>query len=172
MNKVLKFLSYRGAYLSGTIMKKILNSDLITLKKYSTQDYVYLATFGVEALYLRILAPIVTLLADLILLIAFTATLIVVNPVSAIATLLILIIVALVLNMIQRRKVKYYGKEFSKKDIESRIKLAEAINSLSEIKVRNRQEYIFENFLSDRVEVAKASAFNNLIAYSNKYIIE
>jgi ABC-type multidrug transport system fused ATPase/permease subunit len=172
MSRVFRFLSNSGARLSSNLMRKLVYSDSAALKKYTSQEYVYLSTFGVESLYLRILAPLVTLIADVVLLIGFAVALFVVDPISAAATLIILVLVNSILNLIQNRKIQHYGQVSTKFEIKSREKMIESIKSIREIRTRNRQEYVINQYEQDRNAIANATAFNNWTAYSNKYIIE
>ena len=172
MSKVFRFLSFSGARLSTEIMRKLIYADNAALKKYTTQEYVFLSTFGVESLYLRILAPLVTLISDAVLLLGFATALFVIDPASATATIVILLIVNTILNQVQNRKIQHYGEISTNYEIKSREKMIESIKSIREIRTRDRQEFVIQDYANKRSLVAGASAFNNWTAYSNKYIIE
>lgn len=172
MSKVFRFLSYSGARLSSKLMRNLIYADIAALKRYTTQEYVYLSTFGVESLYLRILAPLVTLISDAVLLFGFALALFIIDPVSATATVGVLLLVNFILNIIQNKKIQHYGQISTNFEIKSREKMIESIKSIREIRTRNRQEFVIAQYTSDRNLVANATAFNNWTAYSNKYIIE
>ena len=172
MRKVFGFLSNRSAALSARIMKLIVDSDVASLRKFSTQEYVYASTFGVEALYLRILAPTYTLIADLTLLSIFGIALLLVDPFSALMTLALLITISIILDKLQSAKVVSHGIQSTELDLKSRSRLTEAIESIREIRVRNSEKYISEAYEFERHRIANSIAFNNWVAYSNKYIVE
>lgn len=172
MKKVFRFLSRRAAKLSAQITNKILNSDITKIQKFSTQDYVYATTFGVEALYLRILAPTFSLISDFTLLIGFTIAMLVIDPFSAAAAAILLLFVAYLLNKLHSNKISNHGKKATTIDLQSRQLLTESIFSLREIRVKDRQNYLIDQYRRYREEVADSVAFNNWAAYSNKYVIE
>ena len=172
MRKVFGFLSNRSAALSAKIMKLIVDSDVASLRRYSTQEFVYASTFGVEALYLRILAPTYTLIADLTLLSIFGIALLLIDPFSALITLALLILISMILDKIQSAKVSAHGIQSTELDLRSRSRLTEAIESIREIRVRNREKFISEAYELERQRIANSIAFNNWVAYSNKYIVE
>lgn len=170
--KVFRFLSNSSAALSKNLVELIVNADVAALRKFSTQEYVYASTFGVEALYLRILAPAFTLVADLMMLSLFGFALVIIDPFSAILTITLLLLISLILDKLQATKVTMHGKQSTELDIKSRSRLAETIESIREIRVRNRENFIVSNYGQDRQLVANSIAFNNWVAYSNKYIVE
>ena len=172
MKRIYYYLSLRGAKLSGQVMNKVVSSDLSRLKKYSSQDYIFYTTFGVESLYLRILAPYYSAISDFTLLAGFAILLFVIDPFSASSTVVMLLCILIILNLIQAKKIQLQSNISVKSDLKSRKNFSEILDSLRELRVHNRQEFVSKNFSQERELVANSIAYNNWIAYSNKYLVE
>ena len=172
MKRIYYYLSLRGAKLSGQVMNKVVSSDLSRLKKYSSQDYIFYTTFGVESLYLRILAPYYSAISDFTLLAGFAILLFVIDPFSASSTVVMLLCILIILNLIQAKKIQLQSNISVKSDLKSRKNFSEILDSLRELRVHNRQEFVSKNFSKERELVANSIAYNNWIAYSNKYLVE
>lgn len=172
VRRTLFFLSRRGAAISSELYAKIISQSLQGLQKRSTQDYVYSVTFGVEAITLRILAPLVTLVSDGSLMLVMSLGLLFVDPVMAISSFLMLATVSLILFQTMHRRAGSLGLLNSKVDVQSRENVVEAISSFREVSVKNRQSYYARSFAESRYKMADILAENNFMPYLSKYVIE
>jgi len=172
IRKTLFFLSRRGAAISSELYSKIISQSLQGLQKRGTQDYVYSVTFGVEAITLRIIAPLVSLVSDVSLMLVMSVGLLIVDPIMAISSFLMLSTVSFILFQTMHRRAGKLGLLNSKVDIQSRENVVEAISSFREISVKNRQSYYARSFSDSRYRIADILAENNFMPYVSKYVIE
>ena len=172
IRKTLFFLSRRGAAISSELYSKIISQSLQGLQKRGTQDYVYSVTFGVEAITLRIIAPLVSLVSDVSLMLVMSVGLLIVDPIMAISSFLMLSTVSFILFQTMHRRAGKLGLLNSQVDIQSRENVVEAISSFREISVKNRQSYYARSFSDSRFRIADILAENNFMPYVSKYVIE
>jgi len=172
VRKTLFFLSRRGAAISSELFAKVIAQSLQGIQSHSVQQYVYSLTSGVEVITLRILAQFVTLISDGSLLIVMSVGLLVVDPVMAMSSFLMISGVSYLLYRMMHERAGRLGLLNSRTDVESREKVAEAISTFREISVKNRQSFYAKEFENSRFKIAEILAENNFMPYMSKYVIE
>ena len=121
--RILFFMSRRGASLSADLVAKLLSQSLLKIQNKSTQEIIYAISAGVEMLVMQILATTVVMIADLSLLIIMAVGLLVVDPVTAIGTLLIFSLIGFFLYKFMHVRAKDLGRLSSIYAIESSEKI-------------------------------------------------
>jgi len=129
-------------------------------------------TFGVEVITLRILAQFVTLISDGSLMVVMAIGLLVVDPIMATSSLIMLGTVSYLLYRMMHQRAKNLGLLNSSTDVESREKIVEAISAYRELSVKNRQSYYSSEFKNSRFKISEILAENNFMPYMSKYVIE
>jgi ABC-type multidrug transport system fused ATPase/permease subunit len=170
--RILHFLSRRGAKLSATLVARLLSSSLLQIQSRSAQATIYALTSGVEIIMLRVLATVVALVSDGSLLIVMALGLFIVDPVIAISTVLLFLLIGLALYRLMHVKARTLGMQNSRLDIASSEKIIEVINTYRETVVRNRRSYYAEEIGKIRFELADTLAETNFMPYVSKYVIE
>jgi len=172
VRRTLFFLSRRGAAISSDLFSKVISQSLQGVQKHSIQEYVYSMTFGVEVITLRILAQFVTLMSDGSLLLVMAIGLLIVDPIMALSSLLMLGTVSYFLYRMMHQRAENLGLLNSRTDVESREKIVEAISAFREISVKNRQSHYSSDFKNSRFKISEILAENNFMPYMSKYVIE
>jgi len=129
--RILHFLSRRGAKLSATLVSRLLSSSLLQIQSRSTQATLYALTNGVEIIMLRVLATVVALVSDGSLLVVMALGLFIVDPVIAISTVLLFLLIGLALYRLMHVKARTLGMQNSRLDIASSEKIIEVINTIA-----------------------------------------
>jgi ATP-binding cassette, subfamily B, bacterial PglK len=172
IRKTLFFLGRCAAEIASDLFGRVLARPLTGLSKYSSQQYVYSLTSGVETLTLRIIGSSVTLLADLTLLIFVLAALVYVNlPMTIVATLVVGAM-AWVLHLLTTNRSKVLGSKYAGLDIASRESLIDALTAFREISSKSRASHYQAKFAASRSEISKALAESTFMPYMGKYVIE
>lgn len=172
VRKTLFFLSRRGAAISSELFSKVISQSLQGIQRHSIQEYVYSLTFGVEVITLRILAQFVTLISDGSLLVVMAIGLLIVDPIMATSSLLMIGAVSYLLYRMMHQRAVKLGLLNSSTDVESREKIVEAISAYREISVKNRQSFYSSDFRNSRFKISEILAENNFMPYMSKYVIE
>jgi len=170
--RVLFFLSRRGAKISANLISRLLAQPLLTVQARTTQETLYAVTGGVVIITLGILATAVIFVSDLALLIVMAIGLYVVDPVTALGTFLIFILIGAALYQSMHVKAKKLGVETSILNIQSNEKIVEVFSSYRESVVRNRRDYYAREIGRVRFELANANAEMGFMPYVSKYVIE
>lgn len=172
VRKTLFFLSRRGAILSSTLFSKVISQSLQGIQKRSIQEYLYSITGGVEIITLRILAQFVTLISDGSLLFVMAIGLLIVDPVLAITSFIVLGSVSYILYMLMHARARKLGLQSARTDIKSRESISEALSTYREMSVKNRQSHYVKEVRDARMEIANILAEHNFMPYMSKYVIE
>ena len=170
--RILFFLSRRGAKVSADLISRLLSQPLLVVQSRTTQETVFAVTRGVVIIVLQVLATAVVWVADLALLIVMMIGLLVVDPVTAIATFTVFSLVGFFLHKYMHVLAGNLGFENSKIEIQSNEKIVEAFSSYRESVVRNRRDYYAREIGHLRYSIANTSAEMGFLPYVSKYVIE
>jgi ABC-type multidrug transport system fused ATPase/permease subunit len=170
--RILFFLSRRGAKVSADLISRLLSQPLLVVQSRTTQETVFAVTRGVVIIVLQVLATAVVWVADLALLIVMMIGLLVVDPVTAIATFTVFSLVGFFLYKFMHVLAGNLGLENSKIEIQSNEKIVEAFSSYRESVVRNRRDYYAREIGHLRFSIANTSAEMGFLPYVSKYVIE
>jgi ABC-type multidrug transport system fused ATPase/permease subunit len=170
--KILFFLSRRGAKISSELISRLLSQSLLTVQARSTQEIVYAVTFGVEKIVLQVLATAAVCLSDIALLIVMFAGILVLDPATAVSTLLLFLLIGYFLYRFMHLRAGRLGVENSNLNIKSNEKIVEVFASYRESVVRNRRDYYAREIGSLRFSLANTSAEIGFLPYVSKYVIE
>jgi len=170
--RILFFLSRRGAKISSDLISRLLSQSLLQVQSRTTQETVYAVTTGVERIMLQVLATTVVWIADLSLLVIMIVGLLVVDPITAIATFLVFSLIAYFLYRFMHIRAGTLGIESSNLNIRSNEKIVEVFASYRESVVRNRRDYYAREIGQLRYSLADSSAEIGFLPYVSKYVIE
>ena len=170
--RILFFLSRRGAKISAELISKLLSQPLMLVQSRTTQETLYAVTTGVERIVLQVLATSVVWIADLSLLVIMIIGLLVIDPITAIATFLVFSLVAYFLYRFMHVRAGNLGIESSSLNIKSNEKIVEVFASYRESVVRNRRHYYAREIGKLRYSLANSSAEIGFLPYVSKYTIE
>lgn len=170
--RVMFFLSRRGAKISADLISRLLAQSLLDIQSRTTQESVFAVTRGVVVIVLQVLATAVVWIADLALLVVMMIGLLILDPVTALATFFVFFLVGFFLYKFMHVRAGNLGIENSKLEIKSNEKIVEAFSSYRESVVRNRRDYYAREIGHLRYSVANTSAEIGFLPYVSKYVIE
>jgi ABC-type multidrug transport system fused ATPase/permease subunit len=170
--KILFFLSRRGAQISASLVSRLLSQPILMVQSRSTQETVYAVTQGVESIVLQVLATSVVMISDVSILIVMSSGLFIVDPTSAVGTLVIFALIGYLLYLYMHVRASELGKKSSDLNIISNNKIVEVIGSYRESVVRNRRDYYAREIGKIRTSLADTSAEIGFFPYVSKYVIE
>jgi ABC-type multidrug transport system fused ATPase/permease subunit len=170
--RILFFLSLRGAKISAELISRLLSQPLLVIQSRTTQETVYALTTGVERLVLQVLASSVMWVSDLALLVVMFLGLMIVDPLTAISTLVVFCVVGYFLYRMMHVRAGNLGVENTNLVISSNEKIVEVFASYRESVVRNRRDYYAREIGLLRYSLAHTSAEIGFLPYVSKYVIE
>jgi ABC-type multidrug transport system fused ATPase/permease subunit len=132
----------------------------------------YAATRGVEIIVLQVLAMMVVLVSDLSLLLVMSVGLFVVDPTTAVGTLLVFTLIGYLLFRFMHVRAGDLGLKSSELNIQSNEKIVEVFGSYRESVVRNRRDFYAREIGKLRFSLADVSAEASFMPYVSKYVIE
>ena len=170
--KILFFLSRRGAKISANLVSRLLSQSLLVVQARSTQETLYSLTTGVSLITLQVLASAVVLVSDLSLLLVMGLGLFVINPATAMGTLLVFSIIGYLLHHFMSVRAGELGRKSAELNIVSNEKIVEVFSSYRESVVRNRRDYYAREIGVLRFALANTTAEMSFLPYVSKYVIE
>jgi ABC-type multidrug transport system fused ATPase/permease subunit len=172
IRRTIYFLSRRSSELSGQLVRKLLSQDLLFVRKKSTQETLFALTSGTASVTTGVIGSLVSLIADISLLIVLGSGLLFVDPGVAAGTFALFGLVGVFLYFNLQMKAKNLGEESTKLTIESNEKLLQVLNSYREMIVRNRRFYFAREINETRIKLADVSAELAFMPNISKYTLE
>lgn len=170
--KTLLFLSRRGAHISGTLIRGILNKDVTFISKMPTQEFLVNVTRGADSITVGTIGTSITLLSDLALLLLMGLMLLYVDPIVSIMTTLMFGLFGFLMYKILNIKIQKVGQKVHEGNIEVVSKLTDIYFAFRDISIRNRQEYYWKLIENLRLKNARYFADLNFIPSITKYLFE
>jgi ATP-binding cassette subfamily C protein len=93
IRRILYFLSRRGAFISASLISKLLSRSLLEVQSRTTQQTLYALTSGVNTITMGVLGTTVTLASDTSLLLIMAVGLFIVDPIIALGTFFVFIVI-------------------------------------------------------------------------------
>ena len=170
--KVLFFIGRRSAVISGDLIKKVLQQNILTVNARTEQDTIYALTTGVVAVTLGVVGTAVAIIADFSLLIVMAFGLLAVDPMIAISAFGLFSLVGYILYRLMHGRAVAFGKQDAELNIRSNEKISEVLTSYREATVRNRRRYYAEEIGRARLELSDVLAELNFMPTISKYVVE
>lgn len=170
--KVLFFLSRRSAFVTSSLLSKLLRQNLLRINVKNVQELIYALTAGVNAIVSSVLGAAAILAADLFLIFAFTISLFFIDPYIALSSLILFSGVAFILYRIMHGRAQQLGETTTQMTIDSNQKIFEVISSYRELLVKNRRSYYASQISSARLKMANSVAQMAFLNFLSKYVIE
>lgn len=170
--KTLFFLSRRSAEIASKLISQVMAQPLSTLNQFSTQRIQYTLTTGANALALGVFGSIVSVVADSALLLVLGVGILIIDPITAVATFLIFGGIIVYLYFITNRKTQKISERYSELRIQDSEILLELLSSYRELFIRNRRGFFVDRAKKIKWQVAEYSAELAWLPYISKYAVE
>jgi ABC-type multidrug transport system fused ATPase/permease subunit len=170
--KALFFLSRCGARISSDLLSRVLSLPYLDMKKRTSQDMLYSLTSGVQTIILGFLGQFTILASDVTLLALLGLTLILVDPLLAVLTIVIFVSIGLSLYFLMHRKAMRLGRTSADLNILSNEKIIEVLFTFRESLVKNRRGHYASEVRQMRNSLADTVAEMTFLPNLSKYIVE
>ena len=170
--KTLRFLANRQASLSGELTAGLFRRPLLEVMSRASQDVNFLLTVGAQAATVSVLGAASAATADVALLAILGLGLTAVDPVVTVFTILFYALLAIVLQRTMAQWASRLGFENTFVDIESYVKIGEALSSYREVTVLDRRGLYVERIQALRWQSARVSADSQFMSAIPKYVFD
>lgn len=170
--RVFRFLSIRQAAISTNLSNQLSEAPYQFIKKQNPQNLIYAVTDGVNNLVIGVLGNFFTGIAELMLLFLISLLLLILNPLTAIFTLVFFGLIAISLHKVLGSVSIKYGDRFSVASISGRSQITTLLYAYKEIFVFGRSEFFTKRFNATRHESALTNAMSLWLQQMPKYIFE
>ena len=172
IRRTLFFLSRRAAFISASLVSKLLSRSLLEVQARTTQQTLYALTNGVNTITMGVLGTTVTLASDTSLLLIMAIGLFLVDPVIALGSFVVFSVIGIAMYRLLHKRARDLGVSDSTLSIESNEKIVEVLSSYRESVVRNRRNYYAREIGDIRFRLANTTAAISFLPNISKYVIE
>jgi ATP-binding cassette, subfamily B, bacterial PglK len=170
--RILFFLSRRSAFISSSLISKLLSQSLLTVQSRTTQQTIYALTTGVNTITMGVLATTVNAISDVSVLAIMTIGLFIVDPVIAFGSLITFGAIGSAMYFLLHKKARRLGIQDSYLSVLSNEKISEVLFSYRESVVRNRRDYYAREIGGIRYKLSDISAEISFLPNISKYVVE
>lgn len=170
--RTLFFLSSRSAELSTKMLRDIYSSGIDHIQKYTTQELVYNVTHGVNALTVGAVGTLITLIADIALLVILGLGLFAVDAGTTFTMFVIFTTIGFALHRYLRHKASTIGMRTSSLNIESNKQITDSLKLFRELTTRSKIDARISLFQETRHSLSRMNAESQFMPYIAKYAIE
>jgi ABC-type bacteriocin/lantibiotic exporter with double-glycine peptidase domain len=170
--RTLRFLSVRAAILTGTLSKNLLSQDIIGINAKTTQETLYTLTRGADSIALGIIGTLITAISDLSLLLLMVASLLLVDPIVALISILVFSTAGFGLYYFLQLKAKDLGDQITQQSISVNEHISEFRNAFREIYTKHREDFYVSSITDKRKVLASANAELSFLPSISKYLLE
>jgi ABC-type multidrug transport system fused ATPase/permease subunit len=170
--KVLFFIGRRSAVISGNLVSRLLQQDILQINKQTIQQTIYASTNGVVSVTLGVVGTAVSVIADVSLLFVMALGLLFVDPIIALCAFLLFSTVGLGLYQLMHRRASKFGQLDAQLNVRSNEKISEVLTSYREATVRNRRTYYASEIGQARFDLSNVLAELSFMPTISKYVIE
>jgi ABC-type multidrug transport system fused ATPase/permease subunit len=170
--RTLFFLSRRSAEISSRLISQVMAQPLSTLSKFSSPYIHYTLTTGSTALTLGVFGNIVSVSADMALLVVLGFGIAIIDPTTASLTVLIFGSIMVVMYFLTNARTQRISRRYSDITIQDSEILLELVSGYREAFIRNRRGYFVDRAKKIKWEIADYSAELAWMPNISKYVIE
>lgn len=170
--KTLFFLAQKGANISSILISKLFSQSILVVQQRTSQMTVYSLTTGVETIVLSILGTLVIMVSDIAILFVMTVGLLIVDPRTAVGTIIMFGLVGLVSYRLMHKRAKEIGELNYHMQVKSQEKIIEVLTSYRELTVANKKGYYLNSISDLRQNVSRTNAEMAFMPNISKYVFE
>jgi ABC-type multidrug transport system fused ATPase/permease subunit len=170
--KTLRYMSYRNAEISSSLVSRMLNRPVDTILRNSIQHQIYNVTGGVEKLIGGVVSSLVVITSDLVLLIVMLVGLMIIDPITSIGTLIVFAGLGFLLYFLLHKRVAKLTKDNIYLNIYFNQKMSEGIYSFRDLFIRGGREHYVNEVRKSKMQLAEYDAELKFIPNISKYTIE
>jgi ABC-type multidrug transport system fused ATPase/permease subunit len=170
--RILFFLGRKSAHISKLLLAQIYKGDVLSTQLKSQQELVFAVTGGVNAMTVSVIGTLTLLVSDSALVMVLGIGLFILDPITAILSLLIFIFLAIILYYILKTRATQLGSKQSSLMIEVNERLLQSIASYRELRVHHQLDRFVSNIFRSRLRLSDVSAEMNFLPNISKYVLE
>ena len=166
------FLSRRAAIISARLTSRLLSQSLTYIQSNTSMYFLNALTAGVHSITVGVIGTLITLVADVSLMIVLSIGLFIVDPVISLISLVFFASVASILYRMTHVRARQLGDKNLEFGVKSSEKIIEVLSSYRESVVRNRRGYYAKEIGELRYKLAGTVAEISFLPSVSKYIME
>ena len=168
----LGLLGKQAALVTTKTLNLTLNSPLESLRRESKAGTIYNLTLGINAIIVGIIGTSISLAADFFFLFVVGVGLLSLDPIMALLTFTMFVIIGLGLYFILHRRAVSLGEQSSKLNISSNNLISDTLTLSREIRVHSKVDEFTNSVFQTRKALSGVSAEISFMPNISKYVLE
>jgi ABC-type multidrug transport system fused ATPase/permease subunit len=165
------FFSRKSSKLSADLISKIINKNMSN-NVDNSQEILYAATSGVNAIMTGLLATSINIFSDASLFLILVLGLFFIDPGVSIALVIIFVLIGFALYRLINKRAEHLGRLLSDLTVLNNYKILEVLYSYKEIIVRGRENFYIDKIVKNRNKLGDVNAEASFQPLISKYVIE
>jgi len=170
--KILFYFAHQSSQVSTSLYSNILEGKAVEIRTKPIQETLFAVTKGVDFLAIQVFASSMVVLSDLSLLTFIFVGILVIDPITALGTIVLFGAISYVLMHRLHARVHKLGVENTTLNIGVNSDITESLGNYRESFVANRFAYYKSRVSSKKAKLASITAELNFLPYTGKYVIE
>ena len=170
--RIFVFLSTVTSNLSARLLERFFSSDLQSLQSLTPQHTLYILSSGVSTLIITSIGMIISVIADFALLIVLFLGIMIVNPLVAVSSVVIILCTIFALNKLLGDSSRHLGEKLNRESVVASELTLQSLNMYREIVTGNRQGFFVEIMSDQRQKISRIQAEQASLPYLSKTILE
>lgn len=170
--KTLVFLSVAAGKMTVDLFRLLSKMPSAFVRANREQEILLALTNGPNAIVLGIIFSCVTILTDFFMVAVMLSLIILVQPLTAICTLVFFSFIGIVLHKVTNKKIRKYGSVETQLSLEVQESILETIAMFEQLELANKKDFLLESIERDRQNVSYATAELQFLTGIGKYILE
>lgn len=170
--RTLAFLGIRSAVFSAELLQKITTQQYSLISNKSKQETIFNLTTGANNLILGIIGSVMTIVADVSLILIMLFGLFVIEPKIAISSLLFFSLISLFLHRKLSKRAEYFGFKNALYSIKVNELISDLLDTYRELYLRNQISYQINDIETTRRQLAKVNSGMAFLPFISKYVLE
>ncbi len=170
--KITNFLANQSTNISNDLISRVFAKGSIEFRYRNISEIQQILGPGVYAISVGILGTISTIISDISSFILISVAIILIDPIIGIFSIILFLMIGIALHFGLRKKIEFFGKDFTNNSIQSSKTILELITGYRQIYLGNRVGYYLNEISENKSRIAKLYAVNTFIPGLGKYLIE
>ncbi len=170
--KTLMFLSVAAGKMTVDFFRLLSKMPTSFVRANREQEILLALTNGPQTIVIGVIFSCVTILTDLFMVFVMLMLIILVQPLTALSTLIFFGFIGIMLHKFTNKKIRKYGNIETQSSLDVQESILETIAMFEQLELTNKKEFLLPRIERDRLLASRATAELQFLPGIGKYILE
>jgi ATP-binding cassette subfamily C protein len=170
--KTLLFLSVAAGKMTVDFFRLLSKMPSAFVRANREQEILLALTNGPQTIVIGVIFSCVTILTDLFMVFVMLMVIILVQPLTALSTLIFFGLIGMLLHKFTNKKIRKYGSVETQSSLDVQESILETISMFEQLELTNKKDFLLPRIERDRLLASHATAELQFLPGIGKYILE